>query len=209
MRRSRQANEKSRAAPGQRVAIVRTNAQPAKTAVLRAFAELIGTKQYDEITVGEIIGRAGVSRSSFYEHFGGKKDLLTRSIAGPFKILADAIFSATQTTLVPLLEHFWSNRSFARGVLLGLVRRRTATVLVVEIENQLKRRETASKEKLRLPRRLLAWQLAESMLGLITAWLTGEARCSASELADVLSRTSQALLEAMQHRPPFNPTIKR
>jgi AcrR family transcriptional regulator len=199
MRRSRQANEKSPAPPGQRAAIVRSSAQPAKAAVLRAFAELIGSKQYEEITIGEIIGRADVSRSSFYEHFRGKQDLLTRSIAGPFKILADGVFCSAPATLVPLLEHFWSNRAFARGVLLGSVRQRTATVLVVEIEDQLGRRETASGEKYRLPRRLMAWQLTESMLGVITAWLTGEARCSASELADALSRTSHALLEAMQH----------
>jgi hypothetical protein len=45
----------------------------------------------------------------------------------------------------------------------------------------------------------MAWQLTESILGVITAWLTGEARCSASALADALSRTSHAMLEAMQY----------
>jgi AcrR family transcriptional regulator len=185
--------------PGQTVEIVRSRAQPAKAAVLRAFAELVGTKQYDEITVGEIIGRAGVSRSTFYEHFSGKADLLTRSISGPFKVLADGILSAAQSKLLPLLEHFWSNRAFARGVLLGSVRQRVATVLVLEIENRLKRDAAGSSPMYRLPRRLMAWQLAETMLGLITAWLAGEARCSASELADGLSRSTHAVLEAMQY----------
>jgi len=198
MRRSREAKGKSRASPGQTIEIVRSRTQPAKAAVLRAFAELIGTKQYDEIAVGEIIGRAAVSRSSFYEHFRGKQDLLTRSIAGPFKILAHGVLSAAQPKLVPLLEHFWSNRAFARGVLMGSIRQRAANVLVLEIDNMLKHRETASRAKYRLPRRLMAWQLAESMLGLITAWLTGEARCSACELADGLSRSSHAVLEAMR-----------
>jgi len=180
--------------PGQTVEIVRSRAQPAKAAVLRAFAELVGTKQYDEITVGEIIGRAGVSRSTFYEHFSGKPDLLTRSISGPFKVLADGILSAAPSKLLPLLEHFWSNRAFARGVLLGPVRQRVATVLVLEIENRLKPRAMY-----RLPRRLMAWQLADTMLGPITAWLGGEARCSPSELADGLTRSTHAVLEAMQH----------
>jgi len=39
----------------------------------------------------------------------------------------------------------------------------------------------------------------ETMLGLITAWLTGEARCSETELADGLSRSSHAVLEAMRN----------
>jgi AcrR family transcriptional regulator len=198
MPRSRETKGKSRALPGQKSEFVRSRAQPAKAAALRAFAELIGTKQYDEIAVAEIIARAKVSRSTFYEHFSGKLDLLTCSIAGPFKMLADGGLSATQTTLVPLLEHFWSNRAFARGILLGSVRQRAAAVLVLEIEDRLKNLETAPRVKFRLPRRLLAWQLAETMLGLITAWLTGEARCSASELADGLSRSSRALLEAMR-----------
>jgi AcrR family transcriptional regulator len=167
--------------------------------VLRAFAELVGTKQYDEIAVGEIIRRAAVSRSTFYEHYRGKQDLLTRSIAGPFKILADGVLSAGQSKLVPLLEHFWSNRAFARGVLLGSVRPRVATVLVIYIESRLKRRETQSRGRYRLPRRLVAWQLTETMLGLITAWLTGEARCSATELADGLSRSTHAVLDAMRN----------
>ncbi len=189
---------KSHAPPGQKSEFVRSRTQPAKVAVLRAFAELVGTMQYDEIAVTEIIRRARVSRSSFYEHFTGKLDLLICSITGPFKILADGSFSGTQSTLLPLLDHFWSNRAFARGVLLGSVRQHTATVLVLEIENGLKKLEIASRTKYRLPRRLLAWQLAETMLGLITAWLTGEARCSASELADGLSRSSHAVLAAMR-----------
>jgi AcrR family transcriptional regulator len=199
MRRSGEAKGKARAPPGQTLEIVRLRAQPAKAAILRAFAELIGTRQYDEISVGEIIARAAVSRSTFYEHYGGKQDLLTRSIAGPFKILADVIVGAAQPNLEPLLEHFWSNRGFGRGVLLGSVRPRAANVLVVQIEYRLKRRETESRARYRLPRRLMAWQLAETMLGLITAWLAGEARCSASELADALSRSSHALLEAMRY----------
>jgi hypothetical protein len=107
--------------------------------------------------------------------------------------------SPSQPRLVPLLEHFWSNRHFARGVLLGSVRQRTATVLALEIDNRLKHHETELRAKYRLPRRLMAWQVTESVLGLITAWLTGEARCSASELADGLSRSTHAVLEAMRY----------
>src|SRR5271165_157626 len=96
---------KSAPAPGQTLNSVRSRARPARSAVLQAFAELIGAKQYEEIAIGEIIRRARVSRSTFYEHFSGKQGLLTQSIAGPFKILADGLLHAQQPKLVPLLEH--------------------------------------------------------------------------------------------------------
>jgi AcrR family transcriptional regulator len=199
MRRSHQTKGRAYTLPGQTIQNVRSRPQPAKTAVLRALAELIETTQYDEITVGQIIERAAVSRSTFYEHFSGKQDLLVSSIGGPFKTLADGILSFPQLNLVPLLEHFWSNRAFARGIFSGSIRQRAANVLVIQIETRLGRRQAEPRERYRLPRRLIAWQLAETTLGLIAAWLAGEARCSAAELADGLSRSSHAMLEAMRH----------
>lgn len=41
-----------------------------------ALGELIQEKAYDRITVTEVLGRAGVSRSAFYMHFRDKDDLL-------------------------------------------------------------------------------------------------------------------------------------
>lgn len=196
MRRSRNVTAMSPESPGQMAKIVRSPRQPAKAAVLRAFVELIGQINYEDITVGEIIQRAGVSRSSFYLYFTGKHDLLARSVAAPFKILADCVLPTAQPRLTPLLEHFWSNRRSARGVFLGPVRQRAAAVLVREIEDNLERLRVSARIRCRLPSRLLAWQLAESMLGLITAWLTGEARCAAAEVALGLLTAVQAVVTA-------------
>src|SRR5262245_50843439 len=41
-----------------------------------ALGDLIREKPYEEIVVKEILGRANVGRSTFYEHFDGKDDLL-------------------------------------------------------------------------------------------------------------------------------------
>ena len=199
MKRSAKDKKKAKASPGQKRRNVRPLTQPAKDMALRAFAELIAMRQYDEISVADILGKAQISRSAFYEHFRGKQDLLTRSIASPFKVLADGVLSRAQPALVPLLEHFWSNRHFARGVLIGSVRPHAARVLALQIESRLKRCETEFNVRYQLPRRLLAWQLTESMLGLIVAWLTGEARCSAIEMAEGLSRSTHSLIEAQRY----------
>lgn len=50
-----------------------------RTAIFNAFFELLKTKRYDRITVGEIIERADVGRSTFYAHFE-TKDLLINAL---------------------------------------------------------------------------------------------------------------------------------
>ena len=50
-----------------------------REAIFSAFRELLRTKRYDHITVGEIIEKADVGRSTFYAHFE-TKDLLLNAV---------------------------------------------------------------------------------------------------------------------------------
>lgn len=45
-------------------------------AIYDAFAKLINNKDYDEITIQDILDESNISRSTFYSHFKEKNDLL-------------------------------------------------------------------------------------------------------------------------------------
>ncbi len=163
--------------------------------VLAAFFELLLAQPYEEITVQSVAARAGVARSSLYEHFAGKRGLLAASLAGPLGVLADTVTETDNTAaLTSLLRHFWDNRARARSLFTGALRAHAVAVLVRLIEERLRGQRLA----LRLPRRLAAVQLAEALFAPLAAWLTGEGACSVLQLARGLRRGTLALRCALR-----------
>lgn len=175
-----------------------------REALFGAFFELVLSVPYSEIKVDDILARAGVSRSTFYEHFDGKDDILAASVKYPFVILADAMRARDNTAdLVHVLEHFWENRSIAPGIFQGAGRQVCADALVELIEERFRQDRVGSPTPLIIPSRMAAIQLAEGLLAPITAWLMGEVQCSARALAQGLRQTATAMLAA-QRQPSLN-----
>ena len=82
--------------------------QRTRQALLGAFFGLVLERRYDEIKVADILERAGVGKSTFYEHFSSKDAILASSLTGPFEVLADSTRRPDNTAqLIALLEHFW------------------------------------------------------------------------------------------------------
>jgi hypothetical protein len=52
-----------------------------RQALLAAFRDLVCDQAYEMLTVGDIIERANVGHSTFYEHYEGKDELLGTSAA--------------------------------------------------------------------------------------------------------------------------------
>jgi len=170
-----------------------------RQALFGAFFEVVLSRPYDEITVDEVIARAGVGRSTFYEHFKGKDDILAESVRTPFAILADAMRARDNTPeLVMLLDHFWQNRAIAPSMFKGTARKVIADALVELIEERFKEDRVGSPNPLLLPARMAATQIAESLLAPITAWVLGEVECSKLALAQALRRTATATLAALR-----------
>jgi AcrR family transcriptional regulator len=179
--------------------IVDRRVERTRKALLDAFVSLVVVRPYDQIKVADIILRANVGRSTFYEHFRDKDAILTHSIQGPFALLAKAVDPGSDVGSVrTVLEHFWSVRHASGGILGGSARRPVGRILAAMIHDRLTARAktrggaTASPET----RRLLALVLAEAQLGAITAWLAGDVTCTAATLAEVIHRTARASASA-------------
>jgi len=165
-----------------------------KAALFSAFRNLVTEDRKVKITVPDVITRANVGRSTFYEHFKNIEDLHLQSLSHPFGILVRAILTQDNTSdLEGLLVHFWENRKRARATFTGVERYKISRLLADMIEPHL----TEDKINPNIPPRLIALQLADASLALIHGWVMAEAWCEPNELAEIISKTSQAILKTL------------
>lgn len=165
-----------------------------REALRSAFIVLALERRYHEIRIDDILQVAGVGRSTFYEHYGGKDALLAASMDDVLAQLAAVPGGhADARQVVAMLEHFWQHRALARSLFQGIPLRVIRNALVAHVEAHL----TRVGHPLRMPHRLAAHALADGMLSPLLAWLSGEASCDAAALADALAASSQAMLRGM------------
>ena len=165
-----------------------------RSALLEAFNHLLLSRRRGRIRVSDIVERANVGRSTFYEHYASADDLHMEALSRPFAILADAAAGEGDAErLKHLLDHFWENRQRARATLAGRTGEKAVRLLTEMVEARLWDRQA----QLALPRRLAALQLAEAALGPIRGWVGGEAPCSAALLAQSLCRCGEQMMVAL------------
>jgi len=82
-----------------------------------ALVQLIREKPFEEITVQQILDRAGVGRSTFYTHYRDKEDLFMSDVEDFFELFSNALTrgKADPRRLAPVAEmcaHFAEMRDF-------------------------------------------------------------------------------------------------
>jgi AcrR family transcriptional regulator len=159
-----------------------------------ALFALLSERRYDDIRVADIIERAGVARSTFYEHFEGKDDAVVKCMQFLLEVLARSVGPAdNEPELRRTLEHFWEQRHLARPLFLGRPRVRIARALADLIVAQL----SAMPGTPCLAPRLVAMQLSEGTLALLAGWLVGAAPASSEALAAMVRDSAQASVQLL------------
>jgi AcrR family transcriptional regulator len=174
-------------------------AQRTRAQLLTAFGELVLARGYDALTVRDIIAHANVGRSTFYEHFENKDDILRRSLRPVFGVLADAV-GTTQPRgeLEDILMHFRQNARLTRALLQGATHYLMSQILAELIEERLRSLPVSSRDaKPAIPLPSIAAHLAGAQLALIDWWLSSKAPCSCEALADAMRTSANASLHAL------------
>ena len=172
-------------------------ARKTRGALTSAFAELVLSRGYEAVTIGEISDKANVGRSTFYSHYTGKQEMLEESLKHPSAGLAACVGGElTARQLLPLLEHFRGQRAVNRVFFESPVRQLWVASLAGLIEPRLPRPRAAGMQQ-RIPRALAALVVAEMQIALVTHWLTGSSSVKAEAVADQLIGGTRGLLTSL------------
>jgi AcrR family transcriptional regulator len=164
-----------------------------RQACLDAFLELLLSEGYEAISVSDVIARADVGRSTFYDHYTGKEDLLRACLSVPFSTLADCLLpGASAAELTPRIAHFHQQRRLVRDLLSGQTRGMLVRCLAEMIEANLPKGDSP------IPAGLAAAMLAESQLGLLWHWLSGRDAVAPERIAAALVASGRAAAIAFQ-----------
>ena len=141
-----------------------------------ALVDLIKEKRFDDITVQNVIARAGVGRSTFYSHFRDKEDVFEQQWEQFIERLAGQINWAKAGTgsFVPvrsLFQHLQEAQSFYRGLVRS---RKIDAIFKSGIEYLSHKIEAALKRSVirpSIPIPILSNYLASELFALLKWWL--------------------------------------
>jgi AcrR family transcriptional regulator len=87
----------------------------------------------DEITVGDLVARAGVSRQVFYQHFADRDDAVANAIAVAFAEAAADIVGDARSRIVRLFDFAAEHREAYRNVVPSAVTQRVVAAFRAEL----------------------------------------------------------------------------
>jgi AcrR family transcriptional regulator len=173
--------------------------QRTQGALRGAFIDLVLDVGYEAISVADIVQKANIGRSTFYQHYSGKLEVLEDTMKYPSRHLADIVGAdPAPDDVVPILLHFWDQRQRNRPFFSDPVRGVWMRVLAGMIEPRLAAMARGTRPLVPLP--LAALQIAQAQMGLVIGWLAGRSAAKPIDMARALVRTTQALTAALLER---------
>jgi AcrR family transcriptional regulator len=168
-----------------------------------ALIELIRKKDYNTITVSDIIDRANVGRSTFYAHYRDKDDLFAGQLDRVIDVLSQGFPSESGegNLFFPSLGLF---RHVAQeyGLYKALVWGSSMDILFKHVQNSLSKRIEqnliGSGRKFTVPMPILANFIAGSFLTLLQWWLENKMNYSPDEMDKIFKTLTIPAVEAQE-----------
>jgi len=161
---------------------------------MSAFTRLVFANGFENVSVRKIVEEAKVARSTFYEHFSDKEDVLRTCMGRIFAVLADCVISdEPPAKLVEVLDHLWSNRRLTDAIFSGHAR----AVLSRNQADLIESRLNGTGSPAQIPSRLAAISIGEAQLALVESWMRGRAFARVEDVAAALHHSSRASATAL------------
>jgi AcrR family transcriptional regulator len=174
-----------------------------RSALMSAFVQIVLSEGYAAVTVERVAERANVGRSTFYMHYRSKEDILKQSMARPSAPLVAIVGrDAAPDALLPILEHFREQRRVNRVFFDWPIRPIWVRCLAELIEPRVAAAARQARARPILPVPLIALQIAEAQIALVTHWLRGAAAAKPDAVAEALVAETRALLAALLRTGP-------
>jgi len=167
-----------------------------------ALLALGAASAIDDLAVGDLAEGAGVSRSTFYQHFASKDDFLVRSWVNLLQATEDACAQrfpdrADIIASKPLFHHVAQARDFVRSLIRSeIYPRQMATgeekLRAIAESNLARRMPHWSKER----RRETAIYIAGGFVGLLRWWMESGLKRSPEDMQAAFERLSASALAA-------------
>jgi AcrR family transcriptional regulator len=174
-----------------------------RSALMGAFIEILLRDGYESVTVEGVAERANVGRSTFYMHYRGKEDILKQSMTRPSSHLAVIVgHDVAPDALVPVLEHFREQRRANRVFFNWPVRQLWVKCLAEMIEPRLASLARHMHARPVLPLPLVALEIAEAQIALVTHWLLGNFAAKPDAVAEALIAATRGLVVSQLRLKP-------
>lgn len=153
--------------------------------IFEAFAELVQSRRFDEIKTLDIINQADVGKSTFYEHFKDKNDVLEQSLAAPLSIIASVLCGQSDSwSMEGILNHFWTNRTLGRVILTHPTRAVAEKCLLDLIVTEICQNEGHGSNAKTTARAIF---LSAGFIALLNDWLTGKLAVNTKQFTRIAS----------------------
>ena len=179
--------------------VVDRRVQRTRQLLLDALLALILEKDFDSVTVQNVIDRANVGRSTFYAHFQDKEHLLLSGFEHLRAQLEEHLMSDSVTSDSPwalslsMFQHAQENRQIHKA----LAGKQGGNIGLTHIQKYLFSylhtllKQTLSKRKKGIPPEILAQYISGSFISLLTWWLENDSTYSAEQMNEYYRKLVQ------------------